>query len=261
VFYREDWFKRMKGFAILLSLLLPALAGAQQIATKDLRQPSRSSSQSTQGLEKPQNPTGCEKVGVGFADGVSEPETPRQIKLALVKISSPKLILGAEITATVKLQNAGSSPIRIPWNTDFDPTLKDQNPESRSWEFGEFRFAIRNEANRYVDLLNTSLPLYGSEFVPGSLLTITPGQWITAQVSFRIALAPDALGMIDEGPAELTVEWFQTGRTRVVEGCGVTQGFYPHDGFYKDANRVVVRRVRILRPDTMMKSGSHSPLP
>lgn len=251
----------MKGFAILLSLLLPAFAGAQQVATKDLRQPSRSSSQSTQGLEKPQNPTGCEKVGVGFADGVSEPETPRQIKLALVKISSPKLILGAETTATVKLQNAGSSPIRIPWSTDFDTTRKGQNPESRSWEFGEFQFAIRNKADRYVELLNTSLPLYGSQLVPGSLLTINPGEWITAQVSFRVGLAPQASGAIDEGPAELTADWFQTARTRVVEGCGVTQGFFPYDGFYTHENRLAARRVKIVRPDTATNSGSHSLLP
>jgi hypothetical protein len=234
-------------------------AEAQQIASKDLLRPSTVVPAPTQKAEKTEYPKGCEKMGgVGFADGVTmaKDNKPRQIKLELVSISDTNLIIGSEIVATVKLQNAGTNPIQIPWSTDFRTTHDGQDPDNRTWEFGQIEITLRDKRNYFTGLINTSQPLYGSTFVPGSMLTIKPGEWITMQISVRIAKEHPAYEQLTEGPADLAVEWFQTVRTRVSKDCGVTLGYFPYDSFYNNENRVVVRKVEISPPPKGQKPNS-----
>lgn len=241
---------------VSLTLLIATAAEAQQVASKDLLRPSTVVAPPTQKDEKPEHPNGCEKMG-RIVDGVTmaKDKLPRQIKLELVSISDTNLIMDSEMVATVKLQNAGSNPIQIPWSTDFRTTLDGQDPDNRTWEFGQFQIAIRNSKNQYEELMDTSQPLYGSNFVPGSMLEIKPGEWVTAQFSFRVAVEDPRYQKITEGPADLAVEWFQTVRRRVVKDCGVTLGYFPYDSFYNHENRVVVRKVKIELPANRPKAS------
>ncbi len=232
-------------------LLIPISAEAQEIASKDLVRTSPIVEEPSRAANKSEYPNGCEKMGVGFADGMAfaESKKPRQISVELVTLSNTNLILGSEIVATVKLRNAGSDSIQIPWSTDFRTTQDGQDTNNRTWEFGQFRIAVRNKKDEYDELINTSQPLYGSKFVPDSFLTIKPGEWIKAKISFRVAAQHPAYETINEGPADLALEWFQTVRTYVVKGCGVTLGYYPYDGFYAHHSRTIVRKVEIKRSE------------
>lgn len=224
-------------------------AEAQQIATRDLRRTITVTDLPTEKKnEEPKLPNGCEHMGMGFADGftMNKDGKPRQIKLKLVDISATKLAMNSEVTATISLQNAGPSPIQIPWSTDFQTTMAGQDPENRTWEFGQFQLALgQGDKHYYDELISTSLPLYGSEFVPNSMLTIKPGEWITAQITFLVSVVRPQFESIKIGPADLTVEWFQTRRTHVLKDCGITFGYFPYDSFYRHVNRVTVRRVQI----------------
>ncbi len=142
-------------FALTISL------DAQQIASKHLLRQPVSVTTPAQAEETPEYPNGCSKMGVGFADGVTldQDKVPRKIRVELVKISKTKLAIGSEIVATAKLQNTGSKSIQIPWSTDFRTTMDGQNPDDRSWEFGEFQMSLRNKQNTYYDrLVTTSQP-------------------------------------------------------------------------------------------------------
>lgn len=240
----------MRTFRIFLILLLPISVEAQQVASKDLLRSSAVVAAPIQKNKKPEYPNGCKEMSGGVVDGVTvtKDRTPRQIKLEMLSISDTDLILGTEIVATVKLQNADRNSIQIPWSTDFQTTLHGQNPNNRTWEFGQFQIALRNRNNGYDNLMNTSQPLYGSTFVPGSMLTLKPGEWITAQMGFRVTVEDPRYEKITEGPADLTVEWFQTVRTHVVKDCGVWLGYFPYDSFYQHVNRVVVRQAEIKPP-------------
>jgi hypothetical protein len=242
---------------VSLTLLMATSAEAQQVASQDLLRLPTVVAAPSQKEEKPEYPNGCEKMGVGFVDGVTmaKDRIPRQIKVDLVSISDTNLIVGSEIIATMKLQNAGSNPIRIPWSTDSQTTLDGQDPDNRTWEFGQFQVALRHKKNQYDVLMNNSQPLYGSMFVPGSMLTIKPREWITARISVRVAVEHPAYEKITEGPADLAVEWFQTVRSRVVKNCAVTLGYFPYDSFYDHENRVVVRKVKIRPPAETQKSS------
>jgi hypothetical protein len=107
--------------------------------------------------------------------------------------------------------------------------MNGQNPDERYWEFGEFRMSVRDKHNKhYFDrLVTTSRPLYASKFVPGSSLTVKPGEWITARISFRIEVQNNKFEAVNVGKAALAMEWFQTGRSRAVRNCGVTLGYFP----------------------------------
>jgi hypothetical protein len=125
-----------------------------------------------------------------------------------------------------------------------------QDPDDRFWEFGEFRMSIRDKRNpNYYDrLVTTSLPLYASKFVGESNLTLKPGEWITAQISFRIQVQNPKFEELNVGKTDLAMEWFQTVRTRSVKDCAVTLGYYPYDSPFDSRNRKVVARVQIERP-------------
>ena len=125
-----------------------------------------------------------------------------------------------------------------------------QDPDNRFWEFGEFRMSLRDKRNpNYYDrLVTTSQPLYASKFVADSNLTLKPGEWITAQISFRIEVQNPEFKEVNVGTADLAMEWFQTVRTRSVRDCGVTLGYFPYDDLFDSLNRKVVARVQIERP-------------
>lgn len=237
--------------------LLAVPVHAQQIDSKDLLRQSAVPNAPPQVPEKAENPKGCEKQAVGFADGVTltKDNVPRKMKVELVKINETKLIEGSEIMATAKLQNVGAQSIEIPWSTDFRTTQDGQDPDNRSWEVGLFQISLRNKANQYNELMGMSQPLYSSKFVKGSTLTINPGEWITAQISFKVAVHDPPYEKLEEGSADLALEWFQSVRSLVVKDCGVMLGYFPYDGFYERKNRVVVRRVEIRLAANAQKSS------
>jgi len=244
---------------ITLLVLAPTIMAHAQVASKDLlRLPAAFTARTPAETEqKMDQANGCPNKS-GFRDGVTlDPDKkPRKLKVELVKISSKKLPMDSEIIATAKLQNIGRKSIRIPWNTDFQTTKDGQIPEDRSWEFAEFRVSIRDRENsEYFDqLVTTSQPLYGSEFVAGSYLTLRPGEWITARISFRVALRRPQFEKLSTGTADLAMEWFQTARTHVEKDCGVTFGYFPYDNPFKSLNRRVVAKVQIEAADAATKA-------
>jgi len=181
---------------------------------------------------------------VGFADGVtrSEDGEPRSIRVALINLSSLNLRAGSEIDATVQLLNSGKKEIEIPWSTDWETTVTGQDPHARTWQVGEFRVQLHGKQHS-AELQGLSKILYASTFVPGTNLTLKPGQWITAQINFIVEVARPAYMQIDDGEAELSVEWFQTFRSRVEKDCGVMLGYYPFRGFYEQENTSITVQV------------------
>jgi len=244
---------------IFLALGFAAIAQAQQVASKDLLRSPAAATATTpaQPPEESDHADGCSKMGVGFADGVTldEENKPRKLGVGLVEISTRKLMLGTEITATAKLQNLGVKSVQIPWSTDFQITMDGQDPDDRSWEFAEFRMSIRDKKNpEYYDrLVTTSQPLYASKFVPGSYLTLKPGESITARISFMVAVQNPAFEELSIGTNTLAMEWFQTVRTRRVKDCAVMLGYFPYDSHFWSSNRSEVAQVQIESPGASTK--------
>jgi hypothetical protein len=224
---------------IFLALLFATAAQPQQIASKDLAQPPIDLSNAKDKREKNDYPNGCKSMATGDADGetLMQAFEPRRITVELVKISTTTFVTSADITGTVKLQNTGDKPIEIPWSTDVRTAQARQDPDHRAWEVGTFRVKLKGKDNYSAELKGTSSALFSSMLVSGSSLTIKPGEWITAQISFKVEAQNPALEKVEVGFSDLIVEWAQTSRTEKVEDCNLMQGFYPYgDSAYQQSN-------------------------
>jgi hypothetical protein len=228
-----------------------AIASAQEVGSKDLSSSAAPPCTAVTPQKERETPKGCDHMGVGFVDGwsLAKDKVPRKIKVELLDISTAILRENQELMATVKLRNAGSTPIVLPWSTDFRTSIDGQELDNREWEIGWFEWSLKTKGDRHDDLRGTSQQLYSSPVIPGSTITVQPGEWIRAQVSFKVAVRDPRYESLPSGPAELTLEWRQTVRSRHTKGCAVMLGYFPYDSFYGHEGRVTVKKVTVKRSE------------
>jgi hypothetical protein len=225
----------MSKITVLISFfLLLGTARAQQIGSVDLSkaaQPSKSS----EDLAQAKSLTGCSTLTPGMIkDGVvGLGQQPREIAVKMVSVSDEKPTEGSVLQGEVELRNISTEAIQIPWSTDPGVIQRGQDPNHLYWEVATFEvlFKSRKENQGFVKSLTTNL--YGSRFAIGSMLTIQPGQWVTATVRFKLeALYLPVPGEFKEGPLQLLAEWEQRAREWSVKDCVVTNSYFRYGDFY-----------------------------
>jgi hypothetical protein len=225
-----------------LILLLANHAFPQQIATIDLTRSHESPKQTKKQKETPP-PKGCSCPGGAMYDGIVQPpdKQPRDISLELTKLSDINPAVGSEVVAEIQLKNIGKNSISIPWSTHPGVITKGQNPDSVQWEQGGFEVLLRDRRQNGFVLQSPDLPLYGSKFSAGSLLTIQPGEWVIARMNFKIA---DRFFGTPEGESRLSVKWEQASRTWTRGKCGATTGWFDYNGeFYRQERPAVTIQI------------------
>lgn len=250
------WLARRVCEIAFLALVPAASSHAQQIASTDLAHQAVTVVDPHQERNEDEFPTSCGKPGVGFADGVvlTDDRKPRKIEVELVTTSNTRLLIGTNVEATIRLKNVGAEPIQIPWSTDFHTTENGQDPKTRSWDVGWFQPKLKStEPNNNAELKSMSQNLFASKLVSGSSLTIRSGEWITAQISFKVEAQNPTFEQVKQGTAELSVEWSQTARTRRVAGCGVTLGYFTY--IYQQNNPSITVAVENEQSDTTKKTA------
>lgn len=214
----------------LIFALGTAPVAAQQVASVDLTR-ERTSAQSAR--EPIGLPKGCQELSGGaIGDGavMAPGGERREIAVEMIKVSNESPLAGEELLGQVRLRNISKYSISIPWSIDPAVATVGQDLSRIDWEEGEFRIVLERS-----DLLETlSRSLYGSRFVAGSLLTIRPGEWIIADLKFRLALQyPVAGRSIGKGQGQLRVEWEQATRARGVKNCAVSTGWFTYRNYYR----------------------------
>jgi hypothetical protein len=240
-----------------LMLLAAVSSQAQQIASVDLAHPPVALADPHLIQQGDEFPGSCGKPGVGFADGVvvNDDHEPRKIEVEFITVSDTKFVIGRNVEGTIKLKNVGTKPIQIPWSTDFRTTQNGQDPNFRSWEIGMFRIELKSAKNSDAELKNTSQVLFSSKLVSGSTLTVRPGEWITAQISFKVEPQEGSYEHVTQGQFELSAAWSQTARTRGIEDCGLTPGYFSYGGFYLQSNPRIPVTVEDEPHDTTKESS------
>lgn len=221
----------------IVGLLLTNWAFPQQIGVVHLPLPE--STPPVAEHEMAQLPPGCtQPTGIMADGGVMPPHNQRRtISLEIVKLNSRTLDVGSENRAEVRLKNVGDSTIKIPWSTDSALTRKAPNPDVLQWEQANLGIVLLNKNGRRIPLRTADWPLFGSKFVSGSLLTLRPGEWITASLDFKvedlyhIVKAPE----FPLGESRLLLEWGQASRMWSREKCGWKRVWldYERGGYYK----------------------------
>jgi hypothetical protein len=217
--------------------ILVVYANGQQIGSIDLTKPP-ALEMSAERKKEEALPNNCEKLGGGTADGavITQKGQPLEIIVEVKSLNSKEPNSGSEMQAEIRLRNHGKGDIKIPWGTN--PEIAEMNQDSNNlhWEVGSFRILL----DRSEVLKHPGQPLYGSEFSKGSILTIQPGQWITAMVKFRLELEyPLREQVVRTGKRQLRIEWEQAAYTKTLDEkkCQQWNGYFKY--FYQQINPAV----------------------
>jgi hypothetical protein len=229
-------------------LFLASNASVQQIGSVDLTRPPKRANLSN----------GCKKLLPGIiGDGWPETEdhVPRNIMVEVVSVRDSKPVLGSKPVAEVRLQNTGTQSIKIPWSNEFSSVVKDQSPDTWSWDEGTFEFMLRDQQGRKVSLKSLTESLYGSKSADGSELTVKPGESFTASVKFALEdQFPIPPLRLKEGEWELSAKWIQTGRTSSVsKNCTEANGYFHYDRYYQQQNPGMTIQVKAAGSSTTRK--------
>lgn len=220
--------------AAVLVCVVPA--GAQQIGSVDLSRPADSKAVDDH-YKKLAQENGCKELPFGrISDGtVKSPDSqPQNIELEILKLSDTKTRVGQELTAEVRLTNKSDRAILIPWSTDISVTANGGDPKTAKWETGSFKVLLKNARSHEIRLNSLSQQLYGSRYSPGSMLSIQPGEWITATIKFELLVSTDAQWeRLRGGDSQLAVEWKQIARTREIHNCTMWTGYFPYRNYYR----------------------------
>jgi hypothetical protein len=227
---------RNKFWWLMAAVLLCVVpCGAQQIASIDLSLPADSKALDDHYKNLAQA-NGCKELPFGrVSDGiVMHPDSqPQKIELEILKLSDTKPRVGQELTAEVRLTNKSDRAFLIPWSTNIRVTTNVDDPKTEAWDMGSFQAVLKKGRSREIRLNSLSPPVYGAKYSRGSMLSIQPGEWITARIKFELLVAKDAeWDQLREGKSQLSVEWQQTGRTRAIHDCTMWSGFFPYRDYY-----------------------------
>lgn len=165
----------------------------------------------------------------GFADGYVEdpPGGRQQIRTEVLAVSNSNPKAGDTLEAKVRLQNADSRPIVIPWGSSATK-IPAAEKGAYEWEAGWFELWLTSPKGR-AQLADENLFLIAVDSIPASSRTLMPGEAITVQVRFRlikIAAYYDDVSQLGT-PVELSAEWKEKRRTYSTESCML--GYFDHD--------------------------------
>ncbi|HEX6804341.1 MAG TPA: hypothetical protein VF133_11735 [Terriglobales bacterium] len=230
----------MKLIAVVLCLTAIGPVYGQEIGVVDLTRPDASRFTDQQ-KESPLPPDCTKWTGIA-ADGVRRPEDnkARPIRLQIIELNNEEIEVGSDVRAEVRLTNTGTQPIQIPWATDRSVTETEPDPDHVEWEEARFEVVLRDKHNNTILLKSAEAALYGTKFDNGTIITIKPGEWITALMHFRLE---DEFRFrtseIPMGRSELFLEWKQAFRRRDRAKCGWNTAFFEYRGYYKQEHPTV----------------------
>lgn len=232
----------------MLGLLLSAsVAFSQQVGVVDLTEPEAGTAAAQ--TKGDQLAPGCTQETVGtMANGAitADDHQPRRITLEIVKLTSDTLEVGGEGRAEVRLRNVGETPIQIPWSKDSSVIRKAPSPDRLEWEQGNLGVVLRDKQNHTIALKSAERWLFGSQFVTGSQMTIKPGEWITAFLSFKVedmyhTTSPKEFPI---GDAKLFVEWQLARREWNLEDCAWNRAWFDYEGYYSQEHPTTAVQIK-----------------
>jgi len=145
------------------------------------------------------------------------------------------------------MKNVGTDAVVIPWSSNPDVSKRPRGILRHEYEQGWFDAELTGSGKIRVPLEteSVSMYLYSSPAVPGSTLTLQPGQWIVATTSFVIAEKHKCCARlpIETGRAGIKVEWRQVRYTWRRSGCTVKTGYFNY-GYQEEQNAVDVDILR-----------------
>ena len=157
---------------------------------------------------------------IGGVMGHSKP-LPPTMRIKLESLDRREYTIGETLLFEVKLENVSQDRVRIPWNphpADIEP---DDPAQLYEYTNGQFSLSGEDEHGETVHL--SGISLYGSPKVPGSLLELSPGNWVRIRAKIKLYVGETQWGkqLLSRGESELALKVsFSTSRTVVTPKNG-----------------------------------------
>ena len=218
--------------AAVLVLGLAAACAAQQAGYRDLTVSWRAPEDH---VPTPSSAL-CPSVRSTVSDGdpAQSPATSgkpgERLVFTVHQIVPAELHIGDDFTATVRLKNAGASPVLIPWQTDGEQVVRvSKDGKQEIYEVADVAFRLKTgDKKRAAMFLQSDGALFAHPDDHASYLALQPGRWI--DIKLKGAVVCGLADCVAEAEADdhalLTAWWYQRVLTHQVDGCHEDHGAY-----------------------------------
>lgn len=216
----------MAAVSFVLALGFAAVTcSAQQVASRDL----------TSGWRIPSEhiavPETCDKPRSSVIDGdraKAGTTKAKDLELTIVETSPPKLEIGNDFNATVRLKNVATTPVLVPSIADGEQVLRSSSGATEEkYEVGDISFRLTTGKPRAIPIyLNSAGALFANPDDKASYLSLEPGKWLEIKLHARVECGMEScLGEIQpDSKAKLTAWWYQRVLSHRVTGCDESHG-------------------------------------
>jgi len=211
----------MRPFAHLTLLLLTLPCLAQQVSMRDLSASWRAPDDHIPppSLDECPNPT----HGISQQELGKPPLSPDGLQLTVVRVAEPRVVIGEEFTATVNLKNAGTAPVRIPWQSDGEKVVHiSPDGTEEKYEVADVNFRLRTGTKQPTPMpLQSEGALFAYPENADTYLELKPGQWVEMKVKGMVFCALEECpgDLVPDEHATLTAWWYQRVLAHRVKAC------------------------------------------
>jgi hypothetical protein len=128
--------------------------------------------------------------GSGVADGAPDPRDPHQLTVQILSVVPDRIDAAQPIEVEFRVLNSGSVPLELP----VSPHLSDLQPpdESQSFSYTSLALAVNvivGDARLPIAGAPPFVELYGSAEDAGTMLVLSPGDWIRVRANVKLSSA------------------------------------------------------------------------
>ncbi|HSS96765.1 MAG TPA: hypothetical protein VLK33_07040 [Terriglobales bacterium] len=127
--------------------------------------------------------TGVRSQSCGWVEHAEYP----QASITLVSVDNVQYSLDEWVTFEVKIQNTGAKSFDIPWF----PEIADIEPQGTPMTYGFLEGTISLNFTHGKNVMSIFSRLYGSNLMPGSVLQLKPGEWVTVRSRSQFVLVDE----------------------------------------------------------------------
>lgn len=186
-------------------------------------------------LASPSSPP-CPSVNATFSHGENagpppsaDAKKPAALRLTIVHLVPSQLRLSDDFTATLRLENVGTSPVLIPWQSDGEKVTRvSPDGTEEKYEVADVSFSLAAGKKPVAMPLETEGALFAHPDDPASYTQLAPGQWLEIKLKGNVACGLDRCPIAVEADdhAVLTAWWYQRVLTHRVKDCSEDHGSY-----------------------------------
>jgi hypothetical protein len=180
-----------------------------------------------------------------IVQSVEEP-TKEYLQLSVGELAPRDLQSGVNFEAVIRLTNAGTSSVRVPWEVDGEKVVRTSSDgKQEGYEVVDLGLALGTGRNRAAPVsLKAAGVLFADPELSAGGIELPPGQWVDIKIKGKAecsntgSLCDDIVG---DDHAELVARWYERVATHRIDGCNEDHGNFVRRELESKPLRIAVR--------------------